>query len=121
MRALRKLSGVLQKYRLQVLLALLTTLGLTAASLAIPRIIQQVIDTGLAQNNRSFILRAALAIAALGLVYLGVWLLTLAMIYATGYMIISSTYLLATTIMLKPDSLSAAASRMCALLSGLPG
>ena len=68
MRALRKLSGVLQKYRLQVLLALLTTLGLTAASLAIPRIIQQVIDTGLAQNNRSFILRAALAIPALGLV-----------------------------------------------------
>lgn len=68
MRALRKLSGVLQKYRLQVLLALLTTLGLTAASLAIPRIIQQVIDTGLAQINRGFLLWAALAIAALGLV-----------------------------------------------------
>lgn len=68
MRALRKLSGVLKKYRLQVLLALLTTLGLTAASLAIPRIIQQVIDTGLVQSSSSYMLWAALALVGLGLV-----------------------------------------------------
>lgn len=68
MRALRKLSSTLREYRTQVLLALLTTLGLTAASLAIPEIIQQVIDTGLAQSNRNFMLWAALAIAGLGLI-----------------------------------------------------
>ncbi len=79
MRALRKLSGLLKKYRLQVLLALLTTLGLTAASLAIPRIIQQVIDTGLAQSNRGFMLWAALAIAVLGLV-------TAALTYVNQYL-----------------------------------
>ena len=71
MRALRKLSGVLKKYRLQVLLALLTTLGLTTASLAIPRIIQQVIDTGLAQSNPNYLLWSAVAIVTLGLVTSG--------------------------------------------------
>ncbi|HWQ83902.1 MAG TPA: ABC transporter ATP-binding protein [Anaerolineales bacterium] len=65
------MSGTLRKYRFQVLLALLTTLGLTAVSLAIPRIIQQVIDNGLAQGNRGYMLWAALAIAILGLITAG--------------------------------------------------
>jgi len=68
MRALLKLSGTLRQYRTQVLLALLTILGLTAANLAIPGIIQQVIDTGLSQRDPNFMLRAALAIIGLGVI-----------------------------------------------------
>jgi len=68
MRALLKLSGTLRQYRTQVLLALLTILGLTAANLAIPGIIRQVIDTGLSQRDPNFMLRAALAIISLGVI-----------------------------------------------------
>ena len=79
MQALIKLSSILREYRSQVLLALLTTLGLTAASLAIPKIIQQVIDTGLAQRNRDYMLWAALMIAGLGI-------FTSALTYANQYL-----------------------------------
>lgn len=79
MRALRKLSSLLRKYTFQVLLALLTTFGLTAASLAIPKIIQQVIDTGLAQSDRNILHWAALTIIGLGL-------LTSALTYINQYL-----------------------------------
>lgn len=79
MQALIKLGSILREYRSQVLLALLTTLGLTAASLAIPKIIQQVIDTGLAQSNRNYMLWAALAIAGLGII-------TAALTYTNQYL-----------------------------------
>jgi ATP-binding cassette subfamily B protein len=67
MKFLLRLLPYLRPYRLQTILALLATLGLTLVYLAAPAIIKQVIDTGLAQADVRFLLLAALTLLALGL------------------------------------------------------
>jgi ABC-type multidrug transport system fused ATPase/permease subunit len=51
MKSLFRLREVLPPYRLQVSLLLLVVLGATLASLAIPAILQRIIDVGLAQDR----------------------------------------------------------------------
>ena len=67
MKSLLRLYPFLKPYRLQVGLGLLITLVLTGAQLAIPTIIQQVIDVGLARREVGFLINSALLIAGIGL------------------------------------------------------
>jgi ATP-binding cassette subfamily B multidrug efflux pump len=66
MRTLLRLRPFLKPYRLQVVLALSITLVLTILLLLIPAIIRQVIDVGLVQGDGRFLLGAALALLAIG-------------------------------------------------------
>jgi ATP-binding cassette, subfamily B, multidrug efflux pump len=66
MKSLLRLSPALRKYWRQVVMALICILALTAANLVIPRIIQQVIDVGLARGEIRFMLNAGLLILAIG-------------------------------------------------------
>jgi ABC-type bacteriocin/lantibiotic exporter with double-glycine peptidase domain len=66
MRSLLRLRGYIRPYLLQILLALFAILSLTAASLAIPAIIQQVIDTGLAKRDVRLLVSSALLILLIG-------------------------------------------------------
>jgi ATP-binding cassette subfamily B protein len=68
---------------MQVLLALICLLALTAANLVTPEIIRQVIDTGLEKQEAEFLGRSALLILLIGLInaglvytqrYLGEWI-----------------------------------------------
>ncbi|MBN1148810.1 MAG: ABC transporter ATP-binding protein [Anaerolineales bacterium] len=79
MSPLLRLGLFLRPYRLQVLLALLATLGLTVASLLVPAIIQQVIDVGLARGQVGFLVWAALALLGIGLLRAG-------LLYAQRYL-----------------------------------
>jgi ATP-binding cassette, subfamily B, multidrug efflux pump len=78
MRTLFRLGPFLRPYRLQVALALLITLVLTILLLMIPAIIRQVIDVGLGQSDGRFLLVAALALLAIGV-------LRSVMVYAQRY------------------------------------
>ncbi len=71
MRALLRLIPFVRPYRRQVFLAALSLLALTAANLWIPRIIQQVIDVGLARKDRAYLLQAALLILGIGVARAG--------------------------------------------------
>lgn len=64
---LLKLNHFLRPYIPQSLLALLALLGLTGASLAVPPIIQRVIDVGIVAGQARFIILAGLAIVGIGL------------------------------------------------------
>ena len=66
MRSLLRLRGYIRPYLLQILLALFAILSLTAASLAVPAIIQQVIDTGLAKRDVRLLVSSALLILSIG-------------------------------------------------------
>jgi ABC-type multidrug transport system fused ATPase/permease subunit len=66
MRPLLRLIPYLRPYRRQVLFALLSLLGLTGASLAIPYIIRLVIDQGLTSGNTRLLATAAGTILGLG-------------------------------------------------------
>lgn len=66
MRSLLRLRGYIRPYLVQILLALFTILSLTAASLAVPAIIQQVIDTGLAKRDVSLLVSSAMLILFIG-------------------------------------------------------
>jgi ATP-binding cassette subfamily B multidrug efflux pump len=66
MHSLLRLRSYLQPYRLQILLSLITLLLLTAASMVIPALIQQVIDVGLQRNDVRFLINIALLIIAIG-------------------------------------------------------
>jgi ATP-binding cassette, subfamily B, multidrug efflux pump len=66
MKSLLRLSPALRRYWRQVVLALFCILALTGANLIIPRIIQQVIDVGLARGEIRFMLNAGLLILAIG-------------------------------------------------------
>ncbi|MEJ2709418.1 MAG: ABC transporter ATP-binding protein, partial [Anaerolineales bacterium] len=66
MNALLRLRPYLRRYRVQILLTLLAILVQTAANLAIPTIIQQVIDIGLGRQDRRFLVVSALAILGIG-------------------------------------------------------
>jgi ATP-binding cassette subfamily B multidrug efflux pump len=68
MKHLWRLHPFLSKYWLQVILALITLLGMTTAQLALPAIIRQVIDVGLYGGEERLLLNAALLIFGIGLV-----------------------------------------------------
>jgi ATP-binding cassette subfamily B protein len=83
MRSLRHLIPLLRPYRSQVLLTTVGLIGLTAIELVLPAIIRQVIDIGLAGNDNSFLIQAALVLLGLGLLrsllsygqrYIGEWI-----------------------------------------------
>ncbi len=67
MKSLLKLRSLLRPYWLQISLALLALLGSTAAQLAVPSIIREVIDTGLARGEVNFLILSALLILGIGL------------------------------------------------------
>jgi ATP-binding cassette, subfamily B, multidrug efflux pump len=67
MKILWRLLPYLRPYRLQTALALLATLALTGVYLAVPAIIQRVIDIGLGQDNVRFLLYSAVALLGIGL------------------------------------------------------
>lgn len=66
MHALLRLRSYIRPYRLQILLSMVTLLLLTAASMVIPTLIQQVIDVGLQRQDVQFLIRIALLIIAIG-------------------------------------------------------
>jgi ABC-type multidrug transport system fused ATPase/permease subunit len=66
MRHLLRLRVYIHPYKKQILLALLSLILTTAINLAIPPIIQQVIDVGLGGGEVRFLLRAALVILVIG-------------------------------------------------------
>ena len=66
MKRLWRLRPFISKYKWQILLSLLLLLMTTAAQLAIPAIIRQVIDIGLERREASFIFTAASFIFAIG-------------------------------------------------------
>src|SRR5512132_1582759 len=60
MRDIRRLLGFVRPYRRLAVLALLMLCALVVMDLAIPRLIQRIIDQGIAQHDRSVIVRTAL-------------------------------------------------------------
>lgn len=66
MKNLLRIRALLRPYLLQVILALFILILVTAANLAIPEIIRQVIDIGLVEGERSFLLNAALIVLGIG-------------------------------------------------------
>jgi ABC-type multidrug transport system fused ATPase/permease subunit len=66
MHSLLRLRIYLRPYRIQILVSLITLLLLTAASMVIPALIQQVIDVGLQGNDVRFMVNIALVIIAIG-------------------------------------------------------
>jgi ATP-binding cassette subfamily B multidrug efflux pump len=67
MKSISRLGPDLRRYWRQVILALLCILAITGANLIIPRIIQQVIDIGLARGEMLFMLHAGLLIVGIGM------------------------------------------------------
>lgn len=67
MNHLLRIREFLRPYTWQVLLALLILLMMTGANLVVPEVIRQVIDIGLVQGERRFLLNAALVILGIGL------------------------------------------------------
>jgi len=71
MKRLWRLRPFIRKYKWKILLLLLLLLMVTVAQLAIPEIIRQVIDVGLARREANFIFAAALLIFAIGVAIAG--------------------------------------------------
>ena len=71
MRQLLRLRVYIRPYKKQILLALLSLILTTAINLAIPAIIQQVIDVGLGRGEVRFLLGAALVILVIGVTRAG--------------------------------------------------
>ncbi len=67
MKNLLRIRTFLKPYLLQISASLLVLLTLTGLSLVVPRIIQQVIDDGIAHRDSSFLVRSALLLLGLGL------------------------------------------------------
>ncbi len=83
MKYLLRLWPFLKPYKLQAVLSLATTLALTALLLVVPAIIRQTIDVGLAQGERTYLIRASFWLLGIGVVrsglvylqrYLGEWI-----------------------------------------------
>jgi ATP-binding cassette subfamily B multidrug efflux pump len=68
MKALLRLRGFIRPYWLQVSLALLALVAMTAISLTIPLIIREVIDEGLVNRDTQLLITAALILVGLGIV-----------------------------------------------------
>jgi ATP-binding cassette subfamily B multidrug efflux pump len=66
MHSLLRLRPYLIKFRLQILVSMISLLMLTAASMLIPTLIQEVIDVGLKHNDMRFLFNIALLIIAIG-------------------------------------------------------
>lgn len=66
MQSLLRLRTFLRPYWVQIVLSLITLLLLTAASMAIPSLIQQAIDIGLQRNDVHFLFMIAMLIVGLG-------------------------------------------------------
>lgn len=67
MKHLLRIKIFLKPYFWQILATLLMLLALTALQLVVPRIIQSVIDDGLARGERSYLISSALLLLGLGL------------------------------------------------------
>ena len=67
MKHLLRLRSLIKPYLVQILLSLLILAALTGLSLVVPRIIQQVIDEGIAQGGTAFLFNAAMLLLGLGL------------------------------------------------------
>lgn len=67
MKPLLRLRSLIKPYVRQILLSLLILAVLTGLSLVVPRIIQQVIDDGIAHGEKEFLFNAALLLLGLGL------------------------------------------------------
>jgi ATP-binding cassette subfamily B protein len=72
MRELRQLLGFVKPYRRLAILALLMLAALVAMDLAIPRLIQRIIDKGIAHGDRGVVLHTALAMLGISVVSTGV-------------------------------------------------
>ncbi|MCK5314919.1 MAG: ABC transporter ATP-binding protein [Anaerolineales bacterium] len=68
MKQLWRLHPFLGKYSLQILFALVSLLGITAAQLFFPMILKQVIDIGLSNGDVQFLFKSALLILGIGLI-----------------------------------------------------
>jgi ATP-binding cassette subfamily B multidrug efflux pump len=68
MKEILRLRPFLRPYWVQVIFSLLLLLAMTGLSLAVPAIIRQVIDIGLARKELGFLVRAALLILGIGAV-----------------------------------------------------
>lgn len=71
MKSLLRLRIFLRPYYNQILLSLLVLLSITAVNLIVPTVIRQVIDVGLVQGERRFLLNAALIVLGIGLARAG--------------------------------------------------
>ena len=67
MKPLLRLRFLIKSYVRKILLSLLILAVLTGLSLVVPRIIQQVIDDGIAHGEKEFLFNAALLLLGLGL------------------------------------------------------
>ena len=67
MKHLLRIRIFLRPYFWQIAFTLLLLLVLTGLNLVVPRIIRSVIDEGLAQGDRAYIVRSALLLLGLGL------------------------------------------------------
>ena len=67
MRPLLRLRPYLYPYRWQIVFSLTSLLLLTAASMVIPALVQQVIDVGLQRKDVQFLLKIALLIITIGI------------------------------------------------------
>jgi len=67
MNSLFRLRSLVKPYIPQIFLSLLILAALTGFSLVVPRIIQQVIDEGIANGEKTFLVNAALLLLGLGL------------------------------------------------------
>ncbi|MCK4978289.1 MAG: ABC transporter ATP-binding protein, partial [Anaerolineales bacterium] len=68
MKQLWRLHPFLGKYSLQILFALVSLLGITAAQLFFPMILKQVIDIGLSNGDVQFLFKSALLILGIGFI-----------------------------------------------------
>ena len=67
MNPILRLRSVVKPYLPQILVSLISLAVLTALSLIVPHIMQQVIDDGISRHDVSFLVRAALLLLGLGL------------------------------------------------------
>jgi len=67
MNSILRLRSFVKPYLSQILLSLLVLAALTGLSLVVPRIMQQVIDEGIARGELGYLVRAALLLLMLGL------------------------------------------------------
>src|SRR5947209_817045 len=68
MRDIRKLIGFVRPYRNLAIAALAMLTTMVAMDLAIPRLIQRIIDQGIAKHDRALVLETALAMLGISAV-----------------------------------------------------
>lgn len=68
MKNLFRIAAFLKPYTWQVIASLIMLLTLTALNIAVPRILQSVIDDGLIRGNITFLIRSAFLLFGLGLI-----------------------------------------------------